>query len=176
MPDHLTYAALFNHDKVVQGDLMPPNSPASLLTHAAAVEAKAAWLATQSAKNKDAMWRTFLTWRVAEIGHNLTVTGRMVATFYHNPPRFKGWPPFRCYDGIVVADGKGGIEHWNPYSRCCDPDIYDMGAYIMAYHWRLYYLAVNPIDKAIVEDAIMRAIRHCTFLENKAFAREVRRR
>ena len=46
----------------------------------------------------------------------------------------------------------------------------------MAHHWRLFYMATNPIDKAIAEDAIMHAIRHCNFLENKMFAREVRRR
>lgn len=134
MPDHLTYAPLYDNDRVVYGDAMLPNSPAAMLTYTRAIEAKAAWRATQAGKNGNEIWETFLAWRVACIGHNLTVTGRTLATFYHAPPLIRGLPPVRCYDGIVVADGKGGVTLCEPYRYCNCPDLGDMGGNIMSDH------------------------------------------
>lgn len=174
MPERLAFSTLYDNDDVVYGDLLQANSPASLLTHTPAVEAKAIWLASQTADPHE-WWSKFLRWQVAAIGHNLTVRGRMLATFYMDPPRhIQSLPAVRCYDGIIIADGKGGVEHCDPYRWCIRPDLGDMAGHIMHDHWRLLHLAVNKLDKAIAEDAIQRAIRHCNYLENKKAALQAR--
>ena len=107
----------------------------------------------------------------ATVGHNLTVLRRRFMPYYLIPAPVKGLPDERLHDGIILADGDGGVLVIRPYAVCNFPDIYDLNR-IMTQLWDMRSTALCSIDVGMADCFIGTGIAHYNSVSSRRYSRD----
>lgn len=160
----IEFPAFCVNDPATAFRFIPPTTPAEWVTYKKAVEAAAAYTNKRSNENLE-------TAAIFGVGHQLTVLRRRFMPFYLNPARINGLPHERLHDGIIDADGDGGVTVYRPYRRCGLPDIHDLRN-VMDDLWHMLSKALHPFDVKLIECAIIAGMGHYNSISGTRYTRD----